>query len=485
VLREGDIVSGRYRIEHLIGMGGMGAVFDATHLKLGKKVAIKVLSQEFTEDIEAIGRFQREARIAGSMGHPNICEVIDTDISVEGFPYIVMEFLDGQSLTGAMKKQKQLPVGLALNVLGQVLNALAVVHAKGIIHRDLKPGNIFLTSPRGIGIVAKVLDFGISKALVAETSAQITQAGTTMGTPSYMAPEQFTKSYKPDPRADLYSCGAILYKMVTGRTPFKGKNSSETIARVLDDPVPDPLEAVPDLPAKVRDLIVKSMQKDPSKRFGSADEFRQEVVDALKDLPAGEQTGGVLLSPSAASVMEVPSSTAIPMQKKRSGIRAALVVAAILVVAAGLAGTVLYYGGYMSRGGGSAPVPPPAAAPGKGGPGTAQAAEVTLELLNVPRSAIVSFGDRNVVGNKILLPRSGEPVTLTIAAEGFADKKVDVTPSKDLAMEIVLVPLDAQAPAGETQGTAPPKKKPGKKKPHGDEQPPQTDDVHHVWTYPE
>jgi serine/threonine protein kinase len=482
VLREGDIVSGRYRIEHLIGMGGMGAVFDATHLKLGKKVAIKVLSQDFYEDLEAISRFQREARIAGSMGHPNICEVIDTDISEEGFPYIVMEYLDGQSLSGAMKRQKRLPAGQALNILGQVLNALAVVHAKGIIHRDLKPGNIFLTSPRGVGVIAKVLDFGISKALVAETSAQITQAGTTMGTPSYMAPEQFTKSYKPDPRSDLYSCGAIMYKMVTGQTPFKGKNASETIARVMDEAVPDPLAVVPDLPVNVRDLIFKSMQKDPSKRFGSADEFRQEVVDALKDLPAGEQTGGILLSPSAASVMEVPSSTAIPMQKKKSGIKAALLVAAILVVAAGLAATVLYYGGYMSRGDGSAP---PAATPGKSDPGPAEAAEVTIELLNVPRNAIVSFGDRSVVGNRILLPRSGEPVTLTIAAEGFAEKKIDVTPSKDLAMEIVLVPLDEQPPEGGTEDTGPQKKKPGKKKPHGDTQQTQTDDVHHVWTYPE
>jgi serine/threonine protein kinase len=229
---EGDaLLDGRYRIVRLLGEGGMGAVYLASHVGLGRDVAIKFLHAEFISREDIVGRFRREAQAAAAIRHKNIIEVFDVGMSPQGEPFLVMEYLEGESLAGLLKRVGPLSLGAACAVMEPTLQALQAAHRKGIVHRDLKPDNIFLAYQEGEPPVVKIIDFGISKFTQGDPDKWRTRTGAVMGTPAYMSPEQARGSASLDHRTDLYSMGTILFEMLTGGLPYAGTNFAEYSVR--------------------------------------------------------------------------------------------------------------------------------------------------------------------------------------------------------------------------------------------------------------
>jgi serine/threonine protein kinase len=280
---------GSYRITEELSSGGMGTIYRARHELLGRDAAVKVLRAELTSDAELVDRFFIEARAATAIRHPSIIEVFDFGYTETGEAYLVMEFLEGESLHAYLRRFKPagLPPQQAATLARALANALVAAHAKGILHRDLKPANIFLVpdAEQPYGVRVKILDFGIAK-LVDPTGQPIGRShtidGALIGTPRYMAPEQARSAKAIDHRADLYSLGCILYEMVVGEAPFPKGGSGEVIAMHLFEEVRPPHERVPDISPELDKIILRLLQKDPADRYASA----QEVARALAG-PAG------------------------------------------------------------------------------------------------------------------------------------------------------------------------------------------------------
>jgi eukaryotic-like serine/threonine-protein kinase len=272
----------RYRILRLLGEGGMGAVYLAEHVGLGKQVAVKVLHAEFTNREDAIQRFRREAQVAASLRHKNIIEVFDVGVAAGGEPYLVMEYLEGESLRDLMARNRRIDLGAACAIIEPVLLALQAAHHKDIVHRDLKPDNVFLAFAPGEPLLVKLIDFGISKFANAGPNRWQTQTGQVLGTPNYMSPEQARGAANVDQRTDLYAVGTILYEMLTGGLPYAGDNFTEFFARLLTEEPRPPRAVYPDLPAEVEPFLHKAIHKDPAQRFQSA----EEMLEALQALPA-------------------------------------------------------------------------------------------------------------------------------------------------------------------------------------------------------
>jgi len=292
LIEPGTIVAERYEVVCRIGEGGMGEVHEARHVDIGKRVAIKFLSRDFTDDEQTMKRFHQEAKIAGNLGHENICEVLDYGKTADGQPFIVMELLEGENLADAIRAEGSLPTPRALAILYQVLGAIEEAHAHGILHRDLKPENVFLARKKQ-GEVVKLLDFGISKIVdPGGERMSLTKTGAMVGTPYYMSPEHVRGLKDVDHRTDIYSCGVMLYEMVTGRRPFDGTSFNEVMFKIVEEPFPTPEEEVPQ---PVLEAIRKAMERKPEDRFQNAPEFRERVADilgtALGDLiPPGTAT---------------------------------------------------------------------------------------------------------------------------------------------------------------------------------------------------
>lgn len=284
-----------YRVLEIIGGGGMGMVYRAEDLKLGRAVALKFLPPEYTEDPVALRRFEREARTASSLNHPNICTVYEIE-EHEGHPFIVMEFLDGQSLNRVLEASatKSLPLPDLLTVAKQICDGLEAAHEKGIIHRDIKPANIFLTS-RGI---VKILDFGLAKLIEAEEQGEtgqprepgldgsdpknqdITRAGSAMGTAGYMSPEQ-VRGERLDTTTDIFSLGLVLYEAATGRRAFLGDTITATREEILRQ-IPPPAHSVnQQIPRPLSAVLAKAMEKERELRYSSAHQMRQALERAI------------------------------------------------------------------------------------------------------------------------------------------------------------------------------------------------------------
>ncbi|MBI5514376.1 MAG: serine/threonine protein kinase [Deltaproteobacteria bacterium] len=286
----GRILAGRYQLERVLGRGGMGIVYEARHLTVGRSVAVKVLRPELCKNAEATARFHREAQAAAAIGNEHIVEVFDFGYTAEGDTYLAMEKLDGQDLGRLLREGGALPEGRAVGIARQIASALAAAHAKGIVHRDLKSENVCILSREGRDFV-KVLDFGISKVCEAEGSGAdgpITHQGAVLGTPHYMAPEQGQGAADADHRVDLYALGCILYEMLTGRLPYTGRSVLEVLYRHARDPIPLPSATRPEVAATLDQVVKRCMAKDRAHRFASAD----ELLDALPDatlLAGGEK----------------------------------------------------------------------------------------------------------------------------------------------------------------------------------------------------
>jgi serine/threonine protein kinase len=275
--------AGAYQVISLLGVGGMGEVYEARDAKLGRIVAIKVLPREFTHDPERLSRFQREARMLAALNHPNIATIYGLE-QFDGVHYLVMELVPGQTLAARVAKGR-LPVDEALMLAGQIAEALEAAHEKGVIHRDLKPANVKVT-PEGR---VKVLDFGLAKAFTGDGDQDLSQAptlseeGRILGTSAYMSPEQ-ARGLPVDKRTDIWAFGCVLYEMLTGRTPFAGQTISDTLAAVLERE-PD-WSCLPEaLPVNIRRLLQRCLEKDPKRRLRDIGDARLELEDAAEPKP--------------------------------------------------------------------------------------------------------------------------------------------------------------------------------------------------------
>jgi len=288
----GRVLDGRYRIEGLLGEGGMGAVFVGEHLKLMKKVAIKVIHPQFAGDGDVAERFAREAVAAGQLEHPHVASATDYGTLAEGGAYLVMQYVRGRSLRDVMDEQGPLGWLQAAEIGAQVADALAAAHQKGYVHRDLKPDNVML-EPRDDGSqLVKVLDFGIarvaSEKAVGGGGRALTRVGTVIGTPGYMAPEQ-ALGEPVDYRADVYALGLVLHEVVTGRAVFQQKELTAIVTRQLTETPPRLTELLDGVPPELDDLVARLLERDKEKRPQAA----AEVRDALRSLVLGAKLQAV------------------------------------------------------------------------------------------------------------------------------------------------------------------------------------------------
>lgn len=276
------VLAERYRIKRRIGEGGMGVVYEAEHVVLEKRVALKVLSPDLSHKKELVERFLREAKAASRIGHENIVDITDFNRTNSGIVFFAMEYLDGKDLATVIEDQDCISWERAKNIIIQICRALSAAHAKGIIHRDLKPENIFLIEHGGRKDFVKVVDFGIAKITgLGEEGRKLTKTGMIFGTPDYMSPEQ-ASGKKPDHRIDIYALGVILYEMLTGRVPFEADSFMGILTKHMFEEPKLPSERRPDLPAfeiprDVESLIMKAMSKDRESRFHSMSEFAAAI----------------------------------------------------------------------------------------------------------------------------------------------------------------------------------------------------------------
>jgi eukaryotic-like serine/threonine-protein kinase len=362
----GTIVAGKYRIESLLGEGGMGFVVAATHIQLGTQIALKLLREEMAKSQRVVERFLREAQASAQLRSEHVCRVMDVSTLDTGVPFIVMELLYGRDLATVIKQAAPLPVGAIADYILQACQGIAEAHSLGIVHRDLKPGNLFLTQrPDGRPLI-KVLDFGIAKAPGASRDFSLTQTASVMGSPGYMSPEQLKSSKEVDARADLWSLGVVMYEMVTGRPPFTAESITELALRVTLDPTP-PLP--PTVPRGFVDVIDRCLAKDPKNRFrdiaalaAALAPFAAQGADAARAVgkvlrgtapqlgdPSPTQTVPTTLSRASGSIEALPAS------RRRSMV----IIGGLVGGVAGVAVVSLA----LFTGGGGDPVRAPAATP--------------------------------------------------------------------------------------------------------------------------
>ena len=271
-VREGDVVAGKYRIEKILGAGGMGVVVAAHHLWLDQRVAIKFLLPDALGSAEAVSRFAREARAAVKIKSEHVARVTDVGSLENGVPYMVMEYLDGRDLSAWLEQRGALPIEQAVEFVLQACEAIAEAHGLGIVHRDLKPANLFCIRRTDGVLSVKVLDFGISKltgSLVSGSGMGMTRTTAVMGSPRYMSPEQLQSSRDVNTRTDIWSLGAIIYELLARQVPFDGETLPELCIKIVNQPTPQIRSVRPDVPAGLEQIISKCLEKDRTKRYSN------------------------------------------------------------------------------------------------------------------------------------------------------------------------------------------------------------------------
>jgi serine/threonine-protein kinase len=430
---------GSYRILSLIGEGGMGRVYQAEHVKLGRKVALKLLRAEYSVKRDAVARFFQEARAVNQIGHENIVDITDFVELDGGETYIIMELLQGEDLADIQRKCDQpMPLHRAMQISLQVCDALEAAHKAGIVHRDLKPDNIFIVNEGNKRDFVKLLDFGVAKLLGVEDSRDgwKTAAGSVIGTPAYMSPEQ-ASGIPVDHRSDMYSLGAILYELFTGHPVFRAKSFGEFVVKHMNhDPIPPrELADAPSIPAALEAVILRCLEKDPAARYQSVAELREDLARAT------------------ATVETVVGPVTVPRTRGRS--RRGLILVVVVLSVAVMAGAAFW----IAAGGLSVEAPPDngtfdpstatraTASPMEpsGEPGAVVTAKLTLR--SNPSGASVfrrddptaSLGQTPLVVN---LENIGEEVEFLFRLEGYKDGETRVTVANNTIINVDLEEID-------------------------------------------
>jgi serine/threonine-protein kinase len=341
-VQPGDVLLGKYRVDRVLGVGGMGVVVAATHLQLGQPVALKFMLVDALASAEAAERFLREARAAVRLRSQHVARIQDVGTLENGAPYIVMELLQGMDLAQVLAQQGPLPPTTAVDFVLQACDAIAEAHASGIVHRDLKPANLFVTvAPSGAALV-KVLDFGIAKAHD-PLSVSMTQTSAVFGSPAYMSPEQLRSSKAVDARADIWSLGIILYETLCGQVPFHGETITELGLKVVMDPLP-PLPRIAGMKPGLEAVIYRCLEKAPEARPASVAELAAQLAPfaspSARALAEGIQ--GIPLGVTAGdAAARVSALTAPP----RRSAKLAWVVGLVVVAAIAVGGVLAAAGG--------------------------------------------------------------------------------------------------------------------------------------------
>jgi serine/threonine-protein kinase len=316
------VVAGKFRLDGIIGQGGMGSVWSATHLDLGHRIAIKLVSREFVRSPEALRRFDAEAKAAAKLQSRHVVQIYDTGLLEDATPYIAMELLSGENLQQRIERTGAISLAETVTILSQCCKALGRAHALRIVHRDIKPDNIFLSrSADDDEYVVKILDFGVAKLSVGETGdPSSTKTGTVLGTPLYMSPEQARGLKSIDHRTDLYSLGLVAYTMLTGRIAFSGESFGDILLKICTEPLPSIGLAVagPPGPAAIEAWFQRACARDPAARFPNAQEF-SDALRAASGIGAVSQSGEQARPRAVEERREAPAPSSSSM---RSGDRA-------------------------------------------------------------------------------------------------------------------------------------------------------------------
>ncbi|MDJ0761964.1 MAG: serine/threonine-protein kinase [Myxococcota bacterium] len=480
----GQILDNRFRLLQLLGEGGMGSVYLGQHTVIGRDVAVKFLRAELAQDEEMIKRFFREAQAAAAIKHKSIIDVFDVGVAPWGEPYLVMEYLEGESLSAVLQRTGPIDVGAVCAIMESVLSALGAAHDKGIVHRDIKPENIFIVQvPDGPPMI-KLIDFGISKFTQGVDQTKLTRTGELLGTPTYMAPEQARGTSDIKMSADLYALGIVLYEMLTGELPFTGENYNAIIVNILTTEARPPREAYPDFPIEAEGIVLRAIHKDPEYRYQSA----QEMLDALKTLRqfsqraeqlakiTGEATnmtfaagdlGKTILKNKgidvASDVFAKAIQSSIPSGRTQSAItnntfNQGIVLGLASVAVAIVVAAVVYLVSGSKK---ETRIPAPAIEAKIEPPVAAQTKDVQISVQGVPQGARIFFKGAPVDENPFRSERSKRPALLKVEAPGFESFEISLVPSEDMTIEARLTAVIQPAPP------APEVKKSRSKQGHG------------------
>src|SRR5882672_5282833 len=450
---------GNYRLTARLGEGGMGVVYLAEHPVIGKKIALKAIHPELSRNAEVVSRFVTEAKSVNQIGHEHIVDIADFGTTPGGEFYFIMEYLQGEALSDRLKREGRLDPTRAMVIGAQIADALDASHEHGIIHRDLKPENIFLIARGGSKDFVKVLDFGLAK--LTDTEEKVshkTRAGSVMGTPYYMAPEQCEGKTEIDPRADIYSLGVLLFEMLTGKVPFGGDGYGEIIVKHITMPPPSVRSLVPELSPEMDLILFRALAKDRTQRFQTMAELRDALLDPNRYASAApvvgipEDLSGVAraASPMARSEMDIQSKLGPnygsgpgngivrqtghgpstfrqgmgeiieDLTPKRQTSRALLFIAMACVSGAIIAG--VWSGGGKHETRAAAPVATLPTRP----------MNVRVNFNSDPDGATITTGDGKVLGRtplSIEVPYSDSAVEYKFKKEGFESKTMYIVPN--------------------------------------------------------
>ena len=469
----GRTLDNRYQLLRVLGRGGMGSVFLARHVVIGKPVAVKLLELNHTSERHEFSRIFREAQTAGAIGHPNIIDVLDVGVTPEGHPFLVMEYLEGEDVASILRRKGALSVATACAIVEPVLLALQAAHARSIVHRDLKPANIFVLRRKDSPPTVKLIDFGIAKDLGPSQRLQLTMPGALLGTPSYMPPEQATGVEDVDTRADVYGLGITLYEMLTDTLPFDGANYNETLYKIVTDDAPRPVSPVEELPEQLVSLLERAMHKDPKQRIQSATEFllELEALGAWATRKAAFDTLAASLQVRDVSAL-VDSATQIsplsPLARKNSPGDGQLPSDHVETVAEGaslkprdsvtrsttpwllgaagalsLISLVLFLLWISNRG----QKQEPSKAGAVGSANDSKAERVVISVVGAPEGATIHYGGERVAKNPFVVPATETVMPVRVEKRGFETFVATIVPKADVTIRVGLEPLPPAAPA--------------------------------------
>ncbi len=466
----GKTIDGRYRVESLLGEGGMGVVYLARHKVIGKRVAVKVLRSDFAQDGEITERFLQEARAASSIGNAHIVDISDFGDLPDGSTYFVMEWLDGVPLSHVLRDDSPLPVARLARLALQIADGLAAAHRAGIVHRDLKPDNVFVVQRDDEDFV-KILDFGIAK--VGTASIKLTRAGSVFGTPHYMSPEQAAGA-PVDARTDVYALGVILYEMASGSVPFDADNFMGVLTQhVYKAPLPfRALEPPPAVPPELEAIVLKALAKLPDERYASMEalgEDLQALLDGGLPVAAAERLArsdafqapaqffpehvrGAQLAPEPASA-RARRPTALVAGLAGVAVAGALVAALFARGSSG--GATSSPSGVVAVGGATSAVPPAASALAAAAPVIAPRATRRVLLETEPSDArvLVDGADRGSPPLALDVPE-GAPFTVEVRRDGYLSETLAIDGAQPTA-KVTLRRADAPAKAPPRAGARP------------------------------